>query len=237
MNTKPKPAKDRRKKRGVQNGFPRHFWLPAHHGIICTPLIITFYLKKKKKKWRGTLVVVCPKWNIACEAVSAGSFSRSSKSFTVVLRKKKKKKKKTIKKKRKKKNPSHPTALVCSFPVSPTHRFCLSHTNKLYLEPLPLWSKQKVVSKWGDSTTCEGFSPAVDLCDWDHADKGRPHFQDGKRAVTRSKNRNLIQPMNTTLFCSARMLLFLRNQTVFSDRYHHGRWEPDIQEGEARFKQ
>ncbi|KAM8722157.1 uncharacterized protein AB9X84_004897 [Acanthopagrus schlegelii] len=25
MNTKPKPARDRRKKRGVQNGFPRHF--------------------------------------------------------------------------------------------------------------------------------------------------------------------------------------------------------------------
>lgn len=75
-------------------------------------------------------MVVCPKWNITCEAVSAGSISRSSKPFTVVYEGKKKKKETKKKKnnKEKKKKTFHPTALVCSFPVSPTHCLGLSHT-------------------------------------------------------------------------------------------------------------
>lgn len=95
-------------------------------------------------------MVVCPKWNITCEAVSAGSISRSSKPFTVVYEGKKKKKetkKKKNNKEKKKKNisPNSFGLLISCFTHSLSR--AVTHTINCSWNPLLLWSKQKVVSQ------------------------------------------------------------------------------------------
>lgn len=190
-----------------EDGFPE--WLHEHQTLtskgpqeeknsksIPTTLLMTcapwdylhashHHFIKKKKDLEGSFVVVCPKWNITCEAVSAGSISRSSKPFTVVYegekKKKKRKKKKTIKKKKKKNiSPNSFGLLISCFTYSLSR--AVTHTINCSWNPLLLWSKQKVVSQWGDSTTCKGFTLAVNPCDRDQADKGRPHCQEGKKS-------------------------------------------------------
>lgn len=91
-------------------------------------------------------MVVCPKWNITCEAVSAGSISRSSKPFTVVYEGKKNKKNKNNKEKKTKNiSPNSFGLLISCF----THSLSLAvtHTINCSWNPLLLWSKQKVVSQ------------------------------------------------------------------------------------------